>query len=58
MADQKRIYELDGIEVSLSSPDKVYFPQAGVTKGQLADYYVAVSEHILRHLRARPGPAL
>jgi len=54
MADQKRIYELDGIEVSLSSPDKVYFPQAGVTKGQLADYYVAVSEHILRHLRERP----
>lgn len=54
MADQKRIYELDGIEVSLSNPDKVYFPQAGVTKGQLADYYVAVSDHILRHLRERP----
>ncbi|MEI2703131.1 MAG: DNA primase small subunit domain-containing protein [Baekduia sp.] len=53
MAD-KRIYELDGIEVSLSSPDKVYFPRAGVTKGQLADYYVAVSDHILRHLRERP----
>ena len=54
MANDKRTYELDGIEVSLSSPDKVYFPQAGVTKGQLADYYVAVSDHILRHLRERP----
>jgi len=54
MATEKRIYELDGVEVSLSSPDKVYFPAAGVTKGQLADYYVAVSDHILRHLRDRP----
>lgn len=54
MAESRRIYELDGVEVALSNPDKVYFPQAGVTKGQLADYYVAVSDHILRHLRDRP----
>jgi bifunctional non-homologous end joining protein LigD len=49
-----RIYELDGKEVKLSNPDKVYFPAAGVTKGQLADYYVAVAEAALNHLRERP----
>ena len=34
------IFELGGHEVKLSNPDKVYFPRAGVTKGQLAHYYV------------------
>jgi bifunctional non-homologous end joining protein LigD len=49
-----RVYELDGIEVRLSSPDKVYFPQVGVTKGQLADYYVECAAAVLNHLRERP----
>jgi bifunctional non-homologous end joining protein LigD len=52
--DDARIYELDGIEVRLSSPDKVYFPKAGVTKGQLADFYVGCAEAVLNHLRERP----
>ena len=51
---EHRIYEFDGIEVKLSSPGKVYFPVAGVTKGQLADYYVACAEATLNHLRERP----
>jgi DNA primase len=33
-----RICELDVIEVRRSNPDKVYFPNAGVTKGRLADF--------------------
>jgi bifunctional non-homologous end joining protein LigD len=49
-----RIYELDGIEVKLSSPDKVYFPKVGVTKGQLADFYVGAAAAVLNHLRERP----
>jgi DNA ligase D-like protein (predicted polymerase) len=49
-----RIYELAGQEVKLSSPDKVYFPAAGVTKGQLADYYVECADAVLNHLRERP----
>jgi DNA ligase D-like protein (predicted polymerase) len=49
-----RIYELDGLEVRLSNPDKVYFPQAGVTKGQLADFYVTCADAVLNHLRERP----
>ena len=34
------INELAGREVRLSNPGKVYFPKAGVTKGELVNYYV------------------
>jgi bifunctional non-homologous end joining protein LigD len=52
--DDARIYELNGVEVRLSNPDKVYFPAAGVTKGQLADFYVDCADAVLNHLRERP----
>jgi bifunctional non-homologous end joining protein LigD len=47
-------FELDGVEVQLSNPDKVYFPQAGVTKGELARYYVDCADAVLVHVRERP----
>jgi bifunctional non-homologous end joining protein LigD len=40
--------------VKLSSPDRVLFPDDGVTKGDLFDYYGRVAERILPHLRDRP----
>ncbi|HYI40527.1 MAG TPA: non-homologous end-joining DNA ligase [Allosphingosinicella sp.] len=40
--------------VRLSSPDKVLYPEQGITKGQLADYYVAVAGRILPHIGFRP----
>lgn len=40
--------------VRLSSPDRVYFPETGWTKLDVAQYYVAVGEGILRALRRRP----
>ena len=48
------VFELDGVEVKLSSPDKVYFPACGVTKGQLAHFYVDCADAVLNHLRERP----
>lgn len=41
-------------DVKLSSADRVLFPEAGVTKGDLFDYYDAVSEWLVPHLRDRP----
>ena len=41
-------------EVKLSSPDRVVFPDVGVTKGDLFDYYGRVAPAILPHLRDRP----
>jgi bifunctional non-homologous end joining protein LigD len=43
-----------GREVRLSNPDKVFFPDAGITKRDLCDYYLSVAEPALRHLRERP----
>jgi bifunctional non-homologous end joining protein LigD len=41
-------------EVRLSSPDRVLFPDDGITKGDLFAYYGAVAPAILPHLRNRP----
>jgi bifunctional non-homologous end joining protein LigD len=40
--------------VRLSNPDKVLYAEQDITKGQLADYYVAVADRILPHLAFRP----
>jgi bifunctional non-homologous end joining protein LigD len=41
-------------EVRLSSADRVLFPEDGVTKGDLWDYYAAVAPTLVPHLRGRP----
>jgi bifunctional non-homologous end joining protein LigD len=40
--------------VDLSSADRVLFPDVGVTKGDLFEYYRAVSRWIVPHLKDRP----
>ena len=40
--------------VRLTSPDKLLFPGDGVTKRDLADYYAAIGDVIVPHLRNRP----
>jgi bifunctional non-homologous end joining protein LigD len=41
-------------EVPFSNPDKLYFPQVGLTKGDLVAYYLDVADCALPHLRRRP----
>jgi bifunctional non-homologous end joining protein LigD len=40
--------------VKLSSPDRVLFPEDGITKGDLFEYYQRVGPTIVPHLRDRP----
>jgi bifunctional non-homologous end joining protein LigD len=40
--------------VTLSHPDKVLFPELGLTKRELADYYELVSEFMLPQVENRP----
>lgn len=40
--------------VNITSPDRVVFADAGITKGEVADYYRAVGEWILPGLANRP----
>jgi len=41
-------------EVAITNPDKVFFPEPGLTKGDLVSYYVAVADCALNHIRRRP----
>jgi bifunctional non-homologous end joining protein LigD len=38
----------------ITHPEKVLFPDDGITKGELAAYYEAIAPVMLPHLRARP----
>ncbi|QPQ55999.1 DNA ligase D [Allosphingosinicella flava] len=46
--------ETAGDDVKISNPDRVIFPDANVTKGQLADYYRAVAPLMLEWVKERP----
>jgi len=45
--------EFDSAPV-ITHPDKVLFPEDGITKGELAAYYEAVAPVMLPHLQGRP----
>jgi bifunctional non-homologous end joining protein LigD len=40
--------------VTLTNPDRILYPRDGITKQDVADYYAAVSEPMIRALRDRP----
>src|ERR1700675_3674985 len=40
-------------EVKISSPEKLFFPAHGLTKGDLVQYYVDVAPYALNHIRRR-----
>jgi bifunctional non-homologous end joining protein LigD len=42
------------LDVPISNPDKPFFPERGLTKGDLVAYYVGVADLVLPHLRRRP----
>jgi DNA ligase D len=43
-----------GREVTISSPEKVFFPGRGETKLDLVDYYLSVAEPLMRTMGGRP----
>lgn len=48
------ILQIDGQEVRVSSPDKMVFPQPGLTKLDVVKYYLAVADGALRGAGGRP----
>lgn len=48
------IIEVEGREVQISNPNKVFFPQLGITKRDLVQYYLSVAGGALRGIRDRP----
>ncbi len=54
MPAKKLVLEVAGREVTVSNPDKVFFPRTGHTKLDLIHYYLDVAAGALRGVRERP----
>ncbi|MGZ4813632.1 MAG: non-homologous end-joining DNA ligase [Terriglobales bacterium] len=51
---KETVVDIEGKHLKLSNLDKVLYPEAGFTKGQVIDYYVRIAPLLLPHLRGRP----
>jgi bifunctional non-homologous end joining protein LigD len=54
MATRKEIIEVAGFDVTVTNPDKIYFPRTGHTKLDLVRYYLAVAGGALTAVGDRP----
>ena len=54
MATRKEVLQIGGRSVTVTNPDKVYFPVPGHTKLDLVRYFLAVADGALAGVRARP----
>jgi DNA ligase D-like protein (predicted polymerase) len=54
MPPRKESVEVAGREVTISNPEKVFFPRTGHTKMDLVRYYLAVADGALRGVEGRP----
>ena len=53
-AQSKVPVDVEGHRLVLSNLDKVLYPEAGFTKGQVLDYYTRIAPFLLPHLAGRP----
>jgi bifunctional non-homologous end joining protein LigD len=51
---QKAQLNVAGKKLSVSNLDKVLYPKAGFTKGEVIDYYIRIAPVLLPHLKDRP----
>ena len=54
MATRKEVLEVGGREVTVSNPDKVYFPVPGYTKLDVVTYFLSIADGALAGVRGRP----
>ena len=53
-SSKKTDLTVEGRTLQVSNLDKLMYPEAGVTKAHVIDYYIKVSPFILPHLKNRP----
>ncbi|MFI6077517.1 non-homologous end-joining DNA ligase [Actinoplanes sp. NPDC051343] len=53
MAPERFVVAIDGRDLELSNLDKVLYPAAGFTKGEVIDYYTRIAPVMLPHLAGR-----
>jgi bifunctional non-homologous end joining protein LigD len=54
MAAETALVRIGRHEIGISRPEKVLFPEDGITKGDLIEYYARIAPRILPYLRNRP----
>jgi bifunctional non-homologous end joining protein LigD len=52
--DNDEEIKINGRVLKVTNRNKVYFPESGITKGDLIDYYRKISPYILPYLKKRP----
>jgi len=54
MAKRKQNLTIDGRSIPVSNLDKILFPDGSISKAQVIDYYLRISDYLLPHLKNRP----
>jgi bifunctional non-homologous end joining protein LigD len=54
MPTRQEVLHIAGRDVTITNPDKIYFPAAGHTKLDLVTYYLAVADGAIRGVSGRP----
>ncbi|MEO9013245.1 MAG: DNA ligase D [Ginsengibacter sp.] len=52
--DEKQVRKVNGHEIAFNNLGKVYWPQEGITKREMLNYYYQVAPYILPYLKNRP----
>jgi bifunctional non-homologous end joining protein LigD len=54
MAAEAALVRIGRHTIEITRPEKVLFPEDGITKGELIEYYARIAPRILPHIRNRP----
>jgi bifunctional non-homologous end joining protein LigD len=54
MAAEAALVRIGRHEIEITRPEKILFPEDGITKGELIEYYARIAPRMLPHLRNRP----
>lgn len=52
--DREKTYVMGRISVKTTNRNKIFFPDDGITKGDIIDYYEKMADYILPYLKDRP----
>lgn len=54
MAKKKILTEIDGRKINLSNLSKILYPEVGISKAEIINYYIQVAPTLLPYVRQRP----
>jgi bifunctional non-homologous end joining protein LigD len=58
ISSDDKIFTFGKIKLKTTHLNKVFFPDDGITKGDVIDYYISMSDYILPYLKGRPESLL